>query len=588
MRVPVEKESAWKLGLGLSGGGFRASLFHIGVLCHLAELDLLRSVEVISCVSGGSIIGAFYYLHLKNLLESKDDAEIFRDDYIRMMKTVESDFLSGVQLNVRMRAFSDFGKNLKMFRRDYSRSDRMAELYDEIFFSRPAGQQRVPLSSLKIQPLHGPDNFHPRKHNGNRRAKVPMLILNATTLNTGRNWQFTAVDMGEREPQGGAAAFDTNFILPAFRFDDEHLPDEKYRHVPLSIAVAASACVPGIFHPLALTNLYPDVTPQLVDGGVQDNQGLSALLFEECSDIIISDASGQLQDLDRPGTGFLSLTERTNSVLMARVRELELESILLEADTGGLRHERILHLREGMSAGQLRAGERRDPGTDGGRGETPYGIDDQAQRLLSEVRTDLDSFSEIEAFSLMYSGYRMARWMIGEEFDQRAPANRHATRQASQRRDEQNRGWRFLAIAPFASGETRDPGYTRQLEVAKQTLFKAFRLRPGLIPLGILIAVLSVAPSVALVAIIMHALSISSGNPLLWEVLIPAALLVTLLGGFVRSGVMKPVVWDNVIGYCAKLLVACSGSLFFYLYVRWIDPRFLRNGTIARLSHRAR
>src|SRR5262245_18091552 len=43
-----------KVGLALSGGGFRASLYHIGVLAKLAELDLLRYVEYLSCVSGGS------------------------------------------------------------------------------------------------------------------------------------------------------------------------------------------------------------------------------------------------------------------------------------------------------------------------------------------------------------------------------------------------------------------------------------------------------------------------------------------------------------------------------------------------------
>ena len=42
------RESAFigKVGLALSGGGFRASLFHIGVLAKLAELDILRRVEV--------------------------------------------------------------------------------------------------------------------------------------------------------------------------------------------------------------------------------------------------------------------------------------------------------------------------------------------------------------------------------------------------------------------------------------------------------------------------------------------------------------------------------------------------------------
>lgn len=69
-------EAQGKFGLGLSGGGFRAALFHIEVLAQLAELDVLRHVEVISCVSGGSIIGAHYYLELRRLLQTKTDDEI--------------------------------------------------------------------------------------------------------------------------------------------------------------------------------------------------------------------------------------------------------------------------------------------------------------------------------------------------------------------------------------------------------------------------------------------------------------------------------------------------------------------------------
>src|SRR5450755_3324242 len=71
---PAARESAFigKVGLALSGGGFRASLFHIGVLARLAELDVLRRVEVLSCVSGGSIIGAHYYLQLRETLETTE------------------------------------------------------------------------------------------------------------------------------------------------------------------------------------------------------------------------------------------------------------------------------------------------------------------------------------------------------------------------------------------------------------------------------------------------------------------------------------------------------------------------------------
>jgi hypothetical protein len=97
----VDRAFNGKLGLALSGGGFRASLFHIGVLARLAEQDILRRVEVLSCVSGGSIIGAHYYLELQHLLETKEDGEIKQKDYVELVKRVEKDFLAGVQTNAK-------------------------------------------------------------------------------------------------------------------------------------------------------------------------------------------------------------------------------------------------------------------------------------------------------------------------------------------------------------------------------------------------------------------------------------------------------------------------------------------------------
>ena len=48
------------VGLSLSGGGSRAMAFHLGCLRALRDLDLLRRVQVISSVSGGSVISAMY------------------------------------------------------------------------------------------------------------------------------------------------------------------------------------------------------------------------------------------------------------------------------------------------------------------------------------------------------------------------------------------------------------------------------------------------------------------------------------------------------------------------------------------------
>ena len=84
-----------RIGLALSGGGFRASLFHIGVLARLAELNVLRGIECISCVSGGSIIGAHYYLHVRHLLQTKRDDQITAVDYIAIMERIADEFLVG-------------------------------------------------------------------------------------------------------------------------------------------------------------------------------------------------------------------------------------------------------------------------------------------------------------------------------------------------------------------------------------------------------------------------------------------------------------------------------------------------------------
>src|SRR5438128_9671293 len=47
-----------EVALCLSGGGFRAALFHLGALRRLHELGVLPHVDTISCVSGGSILAA--------------------------------------------------------------------------------------------------------------------------------------------------------------------------------------------------------------------------------------------------------------------------------------------------------------------------------------------------------------------------------------------------------------------------------------------------------------------------------------------------------------------------------------------------
>ena len=56
----LEPEKPRNIGIALSGGGSRAMAFHLGCLRALHDLDILSRVQVISSVSGGSVIAAMY------------------------------------------------------------------------------------------------------------------------------------------------------------------------------------------------------------------------------------------------------------------------------------------------------------------------------------------------------------------------------------------------------------------------------------------------------------------------------------------------------------------------------------------------
>lgn len=54
------------IALCLSGGGFRATLFHLGVLKRLHELGLLTRVRMLSAVSGGAVTAALFHHHVQS------------------------------------------------------------------------------------------------------------------------------------------------------------------------------------------------------------------------------------------------------------------------------------------------------------------------------------------------------------------------------------------------------------------------------------------------------------------------------------------------------------------------------------------
>lgn len=597
--------AAGKLGLALSGGGFRASFFHLGVLAYLAELNLLRTVEVLSCVSGGSIVGTHYYLKLRRLLQDpvravvarlrgfqrhsrpgdeplaaertlflraligivsqseshasvadrfaelreqitraqgrdwaeelidvlrgelaersmlaldddlrillEDPAwsaagiepvgeEIGHEDYLVLVKELIEEFMQGVRKNIRTRVVAHPIANLKMLLWPrYNRSNRVGELLEKHLYDqvpddsrrKKEGQRRGTeraLSDMVIRP-ELVDGFNPVFSNWSRENKVPNLILNATSLNTGHNWQFTAKWMGE-SPAVIDPAVDANARLRRVYIDEEAPP--PHDSISLGWAVATSACVPGLFDPADLKGLYERsgkrIVVRLIDGGVFDNQGVASLLEQDCRILIVSDASGQMDFQDDPSGSPLGVPLRSNTILMDRVRQAQYRDLVAQQRNGQVRSLVFLHLKKGLDSDPVDWILCDDPRAEGyalgfdGRENTAYGVRKDLQRRLADIRTDLDSFCDAEAYALMYSGYQM----LCKELE---PSLRRAQRAESESDDRAALErllidvsgkpiptWPFMAVSRAMSGKDEDERLESVLETANKRLFRLWRL----------------------------------------------------------------------------------------------------------------
>lgn len=475
-----------KIGLALSGGGFRASLYHLGVLARLAELDVLRQVEVVSCVSGGAIVGAHYYLKVRHLLQTKSEDEITRDDYIILVRDMIEEFVAGVQENVRMSVPLNPFKTLQMlWRKDYSRTTRAGELYEKYLYSRVEDGEQTGerwISGLMVAPLikdsdgktANDADFAPKYQNWRRDAKIPILVLNAACLNTGHTWQFTAAWMGE-SPHGIDSEIDGNDRLRRMYYSEA---PEEHRRIRLGAAVGASAAVPGLFEPLTLDGLYPNRIIRLVDGGVCDNQGVASLFEQDCRVMLVSDASGQMTSEPASSRSAYGVLLRTYSMFQSRIREAQAHDLKGRRRSNLLFGLMFVHLKSDLEVDPIDWVNCPDPylASDDARPAsrrgplTRYGIAKELQDLLSGIRTDLDSFSDAEAYALMTSGYRMTEYQFEhgkcvEGFpDELPPEN-----------------WKFLQIEDSMEIGSAGYDYLKKLLSAGGSLaFKVWKIDPVL------------------------------------------------------------------------------------------------------------
>ncbi|MBS1510068.1 MAG: patatin-like phospholipase family protein [Bacteroidetes bacterium] len=609
-----------KIGLALSGGGFRAAFFQIGVLAALAENDVLRKIEVLSCVSGGSILGAYYYLKLKKMLEENSDKQISEkgnECYIKLVQEIEADFFNAVKQNLRMQILSSIGINFKMlvpqwkifkwinnktkvfqwlFPNKYSRTHRLGELYEKYLYAPLLGAGRVKehiyINNLYIKPDKN-ERFVPAVENWTRQNKVPQLILNCTSLNTGHNWQFTASWMGE-PPGNIEPEIDAKKRLRRMYYKDA---PGAYKNFRLGYAVAASSCVPVMFEPLAMNELYPGINLQLVDGGVHDNQGIAALIGEECKSMIIADGSGQMPLNPEASKGVLGNFYRADSILQERIRELQFLDVQSRNYTTLVKNLLIVHLKSDLHKPPQNWIYCEDPprtiidtnNAVDNKDLTSYGILLDSQQLLSEIRTDLDAFSEMEAYGLMLSGYKQTMNKLRNTNFYTAPATTANTEtgDAANKSDtaaDANAGdtptWKFLAAEEFYTDKAKADFVKQHLKESHSVAFKALQVTS----VKVIVGIFAVLISLGIITLCWYFWNASIEINFAVKALVYSAItiLIGILLGFINALLKR--IW----GYkttIRKWLIQASLLMIFavicWLYLKWFNKKYLKSGDLA-------
>jgi NTE family protein len=298
-----------KVGLSLSGGGYRASAFHLGTLKKLHELGILRRVDILSTISGGSITGACYSLENEKPFEEFEQ-RLYTG--LQQKNVITRVLLSLTFLQLILIVLVFLAPGIYFLFTPYAWMFPI--LLAILVFLLMKFQFEIFPVSKRIEQIY--DDFFYHKKTLGELSEKPLLVIGSTNLETARPFTFSKTWMQDSTYQ----------YLP----DPVKFKAEKF---PVSRAVMASSCVPFAFTPIRIAKQFfanPEdshrVDPLLVDGGVYDNQGIHKIMQQgryACQYVITSDAgSGSHGKLSLRNT--ISLLITTVDVFMARIKKTQM------------------------------------------------------------------------------------------------------------------------------------------------------------------------------------------------------------------------------------------------------------------------
>ncbi|ARQ09869.1 patatin/phospholipase-related protein [Rhizobium etli] len=280
---PEKPAERYKLGLCLSGGGYRAMLFHAGSLARLNEAGLLAKLDMISSVSGGSIASGLLAHVWPRLAFENEVAVNFRAEYVDRILAFSQIFADGPSFL--KGAFNPFS----------SAAEEVAKLYERhLFDGRSPSLSDLPVS--------------------------PWFVFCASNLSTGSLFRMS------------------NRYIADYRIGLSFHPA-----LSLATAVAASAAFPPVLSPLRLDlSKFPwkreklddtvgdPVAPEraiLSDGGVYDNHGMEPAL-KRCDCLLVSDAGAPWRSSASGYWNYLSQLKRVLDTTDNQVRSLRRRDLI--------------------------------------------------------------------------------------------------------------------------------------------------------------------------------------------------------------------------------------------------------------------
>lgn len=342
------------ISLSLSGGGFRATLFHLGALRRLHELGVLSQIKTLTSVSGGSIMAAHLATVIaKGGLPDPADSGGWNERVVKPIVRLTS---------------SNFRNRLLLKRAlPWNWNKEIVEIV--------ASELEKELTDLKLSQL----------------PVAPAFVLCATDMAFGVSWVF------ERERMGDYQAGHIKKGLDKF---------------PLAKAAAASACFPPVFNPLPIREdpgayaggKFPtgDVRNsclaglRLTDGGVYDNMGLEPV-WKSHETVLVSDAGGTFDYSGDKGVKWRLF--RYTDVVQNQARALRKRWLLSNFSAVNPDGSRLLR---GTYWSTSSARESYTTGDKEGYSKK------LAESVIARVRTDLDTFTEGETAVLENHGYLLA------------------------------------------------------------------------------------------------------------------------------------------------------------------------------------